>query len=129
MPVDVTLILENCSPNADSFIEWKVESDQNGEKTTGHLGETNSQTFTWWMGGSDQNIWFWWDTLDGETDATVLVDNTVVFKGHCANSGFGEKNIDDTCAHPIVYRGQNTTGPGPYLNEYHSEHTTHIHFT
>jgi hypothetical protein len=82
------------------WYEFKVESDQKGEKATGHvhsIGETVNQTanYGWDMGNSKQNIWFWWDTLIGVADLEVRVNGTVVFRGRCANNGTGEKNVEN----------------------------------
>jgi hypothetical protein len=125
--VDVTLVLKNIRPSG--FIEWKVESDQVSEQATGHLAGAYppDKTWTWNMGDSNQNIWFWWDTLDGEVDATVLVDGIVVFDGHCKNTGNGEVRMDFTSEHPITFK---TSGPGPFLRllDPSNKPDTHIFF-
>jgi len=111
--VQVTLILRNIA--AHDFIEWKVASDQMCTQSSGRIRQ-DTEVFeqTWDMGTADQHIWFWWDTLNGEADATVLVNNVVVFEGHCAQVGYGKVQMIKTCSYPRVYK---KFGTGPYLIE------------
>jgi hypothetical protein len=111
--VRVTLILRNIQTY--SFIDWKVASEQMCTQSSGRLKQdVGSFEQTWDMGTPEQRIWFWWDTLNGEADATVIVNNVVLFQGHCAHSGNGKISMIATCIDPQVYR---TTGTGPYLKE------------
>jgi hypothetical protein len=111
--VHVTLILRNIA--ASGFIDWKVASEQMCTQSSGRIRhDIGSFEQTWDMGTPEQRIWFWWDTLEGEADATVLVNNVVLFEGHCAHSGFGKISMIATCIDPQVYR---TFGTGPYLKE------------
>lgn len=111
--VQVTLILRNIATSG--FIEWKVASDQMCTQSSGRIGP-DDEAFeqTWQMGTAEQHIWFWWDTLNGDADATVLVNNVVVFEGHCAHVGYGQVQMINTCSYPRVYK---TFGTGPYLIE------------
>jgi hypothetical protein len=111
--VQVTLILRNIA--TPRFIEWKVASDQMCTQSSGRIRpDTEDFQQTWELGTPSQNIWFWWDTLNGEADATVLVNNVVVFEGHCAHAGCGGVQMINTCNYPRVYK---TFGTGPYLLE------------
>ena len=64
------------------------------------------------MGSAGHEIRFWWGRLSGEADATVIVDNVVVFSGRCLHGGWGKVRMIDTCPYPRVYK---TGGSGPYL--------------
>jgi hypothetical protein len=121
----VTLILQNIVTPCS--IEWKVASDRLCTHSTGKIRQ-DSEGFeqTWEMGGPGQHIWFWWDTLDGEADATVLVNDVVVFEGHCVHFSEGEVRMIDTCSYPLVYK---TYGEGPYLREPLYRRETDILFT
>jgi hypothetical protein len=111
--VQVTLILRNIATLG--FVEWKVTSEQMCTQSSGRITQdTGSFEQTWDVGTPDQRISFWWNTLNGEADATVLVNNVVVFEGHCAHSGYAKIPMITTCSYPRVYR---TSGPGPYLVE------------
>ena len=111
--VHVTLILRNIATS--SFIDWKVASEQMCIHSTGRLRQdVGSFEQTWDMGTPEQRIWFWWDSLNGEADATVMVNNVVLFEGHCAHSGSGKISMIATCIDPQVYR---TFATGPYLKE------------
>src|SRR6266496_5277520 len=60
------------------FMEFKCESDQRGEQATGHITSLGAKTFEWELGGKTSatkrnNIWFWWDTLQGVADTTITV--------------------------------------------------------
>jgi hypothetical protein len=111
--VRVTLILQNIA--TPGFIEWKVASDQMCTQSSGRIGpDTEAFQQTWEVGTPAQNIWFWWATLNGEADATVLVNNVVVFEGHCAHAGKCSVRMINTCSYPRVYK---TFGTGPYLLE------------
>jgi hypothetical protein len=111
--VHVTLILRNIATY--SFVDWKVASEQMCTQSSGQIGkDVGSFEQTWDMGNAEQRIWFWWDTLNGEADATVIVNNVVVFDGHCVHSGYGKIPMIVTCSDPLVYR---TFGTGPYLKE------------
>jgi len=109
----VTLILRNIV-TGDS-VEWKIKPSERFAKSTGKLGkETGDFEQTWDVGSPVQHIWFWWETLNGQADATVLVNNVVVFQGLCAHLGYGKVRMIDTCSYPRVYR---TFATGPYLRE------------
>jgi len=111
--VYVTLILRNISPS--SVINWKVASEQMCTHSTGRIrGDIGSFEQTWDMGTPEQRIWFWWDTFWGEADATVMVNNIVLFQGHCVNSSYGKASMIATCIDPQDYK---TGGTGPFLKE------------
>lgn len=111
--VRVTLILRNIA--TPSFIEWKVASDQMCTQSSGKIRQdTEAFEQTWDVGSPGQHIRFWWDTLYGEADATVLVNNVVIFDGHCAHFRDGKIQMIETCSYPRVYK---TFGGGPYLRE------------
>jgi hypothetical protein len=122
--VRVTLILRNIVTSA--FIEWKVASEQMCIQSTGRIRQ-NTEDFeqTWEVGGAEQRIWFWWDTLYGEADATVIVNNVVVFEGHCSHFGYGKIQMIQTCSYPRVYK---KFGTGPYLHEPPDRNETDIIF-
>jgi hypothetical protein len=123
--VSVTLILRNIS--TPCFIEWKVASDQMCAQSSGKIRQdTEAFEQTWEVGSTVQHIWFWWDTLFGEADATVLVGNVVVFEGHCARYRSGKIRMIETCSYPRVYK---RFGPGPYLREPFGLSETDIVFT
>jgi hypothetical protein len=111
--VSVTLILRNIA--TPSFIEWKVASEQMCTQSTGKIRQdTEAFEQTWEVGSTGQHIWFWWDTLYGEADATVLVGNVVVFEGHCAHYNGCKVRMIETCSYPRIYK---KWGQGPYLRE------------
>ena len=109
--VEVTLLLRNIA--TDDFIEWKLKPSQGFTKSTGKLGRDSAEfEQTWEVGEPGSKILFGWTHLNGEADATVLVNNFVVFKGHCSHLGNGTVRMIDTCSYPQVYK---TGGGGPYL--------------
>jgi hypothetical protein len=109
--VQVTLILRNIT--TDDFDEWKITSKAKCTQSTGKIRrDTDVFEQTWEVGDAGHDIRFWWSRLSGEADATVLVNNIVVFKGHCRHGGAGKVRMIDTCAYPSVYK---TAGSGPYL--------------
>src|SRR5271165_6564618 len=111
--VHVTLILRNVS--ASDPTEWKIASDQMCTQSSGIIRQdTGDFEQTWDVGSSQQHICFWWGALNGQADATVLVNNVVVFQGRCAHLGYGKVRMIETCDYPRVYR---TFGTGPYLRE------------
>ena len=111
--VHVTLILRNIATSDPT--EWKIASDQTCTQSSGIIGkDTTDFEQTWDVGSPVQHIWFWWENLNGQADATVLVNNVVVFQGLCAHLGYGKARMIDTCSYPRVYR---TFGTGPYLRE------------
>jgi hypothetical protein len=111
--VYVTLILRNIS--ASGVIDWKVASEQMCTHSSGRIRQDiGSFEQTWDMGTPEQRIWFWWDTLWGEADATVMVNNIIVFQGHCVHSDYGKVAMIATCIDPQVYK---TGGTGPFLKE------------
>lgn len=120
----VTLILRNIATN--DFDEWKVKSSQQCTQTTGKIRQ-DSEDFeeTWYVGQAGSEIRFWWSRLSGEADATVLVNNVVVFKGRCMHAGNGTVRMIDTCAYPLVYK---TRGGGPYLLDRRDCNATHVLF-
>ena len=122
--VRVTLILRNVATS--DFMEWKVASDEMCTQSSGKIrrdDEAFEQNFV--EGRPEQHISFWWDTLNGEADATVLVNNVVVFEGHCAHFGCGNVTMIETCSYPCVYK---TFGSGPYLREPLDRNETDISF-
>jgi hypothetical protein len=127
--VQVTLILQNIvlqNVAIYDFDEWKVTSKQKCTQTTGKIGrDTDAFEQTWYVGDPGHDIRFWWSRLSGEADATVLVNNIVVFRGHCFHAGSGNVRMIDTCAYPSVYK---TGGSGPYLIEQPDRNVTYIHF-
>jgi hypothetical protein len=109
--VQVTLLLRNIT--TDDFIEWRIKPSQGFTKSTGKLGRDSAEfEQTWEVGEPGGKIRFWWTHLNGEADATVLVNNFVVFEGHCSHVGNGTVRMIDTCSNPRVYK---TGGGGPYL--------------
>jgi hypothetical protein len=111
--VHVTLILRNVATSDPT--EWKIASDQMCTQSSGIIGkDTADFEQTWDVGGPIQHIWFWWENLNGQADATVLVNNVIVFQGLCAHLGYGKVRMIDTCSYPRVYR---TFATGPYLRE------------
>ena len=127
--VQVTLILQNIvlqNVAVCDFDEWKVTSKQKCTQCTCKIGrDTEAFEHTWYVGDPGNDIRFWWSRLSGEADATVLVDNTVVFRGHCVYNGSGPVRMIDTCAYPSVYK---TGGSGPYLIEPPDRNVTYIRF-
>jgi hypothetical protein len=128
--VEITLILRNITLGnvaTYDFSEWKVASKQKCIQGTGKIGrDTEAFEQTWYVGdsGFDNNIRFWWGRLSGEADATVLVNNVVVFSGHCLYGG-GRVRMIESCAYPRVYK---TGGSGPYLIDPPDIPVTYIHF-
>ena len=123
---EVTLILRNVT--TDDFSEWKVASEQKCTQSTGKIGrDTEAFEQTWYVGDAayDNKIRFWWGRLNGEADATVLVNDVVVFRGHCLHGGCGGVRMIDTCAYPSVYK---TFGSGPYLIDRPDKPVTFVHF-
>ncbi len=109
--VEVTLLLRNIA--TDDFIEWRIKPSHGFTKSTGKLGRDSAEfEQTWEAGEPGGKIRFWWTHLNGEADATVLVNNYVVFQGHCMHVGNGTVRMIDTCSYPRVYK---TGGGGPYL--------------
>jgi hypothetical protein len=127
--VEVTLILQNIvlqNIAVYDFDEWKVTSKQKCTQSTGKIGrEAGAFEQTWYVGDPGHDIRFWWSRLSGEADATVLVNNIVVFSGHCLHNGSGTVRMIDTCAYPSVYK---TGGSGPYLIDQPDRNVTYIHF-
>lgn len=116
----VTLEITINPTKINSFIEFKAESDHlGGEKATGHVTQIGAKTWKWDVGPSNQNIWFWWDTLDGDADLTISVDGTVVFQGLCSHIGKGEVKVKNTCSNPKAHK----TEGSPRLKEYLGEPT------
>jgi hypothetical protein len=122
--VHVTLILRNVATS--DFIVWKVDSDQMCTQSTGKIRQ-DDETFeqTWVIGSPKQHICFWWARLNGEADATVVVNNVVVFEGHCMHFGDGKVTMIQTCSYPRVYK---TFSSGPYLREPPDRNETDISF-
>jgi hypothetical protein len=122
--VHVTLILRNIATSDPT--EWKVASDQMCTQSSGIIGkDTGDFEQTWDVGSPVQHIWFWWETLNGQADATLIVNNVVVFQGRCAHLGYGKVRMVETCSYPLVYR---TLGTGPYLREPLNRNETDIVF-
>lgn len=94
-PVKVTVILDVTAVGSDpGFIEFKIESDSQGEQATGHLEQAGHYEFTWNMGDSGGNsIWFWWDTLDGGVRIQMWVQDQITLDADCQGDGEGEKNV------------------------------------
>jgi len=127
--VQVTLILQNIvlqNIAIYDFDEWKVTSNQKCTQPTGKIRkDTDAFEQTWYVGDPGHDIRFWWSRLSGEADATVLVNNIVVFRGHCLHAGSGNVRMIDTCAYPSVYK---TDDSGPYLIDRPDSNVTYIHF-
>jgi hypothetical protein len=122
--VQVTLLLRNIA--TDDFIEWRIKPSQGFTKSTGKLGRDSAEfEQTWEVGEPGGKIRFWWSRLNGEADATVLVNNFVVFKGHCSHVGNGTVRMIDTCSYPRVYK---IGGGGPYLVDKPDRDTTRVGF-
>ncbi len=122
--IEVTLILRNIT--TDDFDEWKVASNEKCTQSTGKIRQdTEAFERTWDLGNSGHDIRFWWSRLSGEADATVLVNNIVVFEGHCLHGGAGKVRMIDTCAYPRVYK---TAGSGPCLIDKPDRDVTYILF-
>ena len=120
----VTLILRNIE--TDSFDEWKIKPSEKFARSTGKLGrDTGDFEQTWDIGETGGKIRFWWARLSGEVDATVLVNNVVVFQGHCVHNGGGRVRMIDTCSYPRVYKN---SGGGPYLIDLPQCDTTRLSF-
>ena len=136
--VELQVTVTVTKTNKNGFVEFKAESDQKGEKATGHLkkvGET--KVFKWDMGDAKQNIWYWWDTLDGEADLKVVVTGTnhvavTLFEAHCAHKGKNEQQVGKTLTVDVsdLVPGTNHyrrhPGMSPYLIENKSGPITHI---
>jgi hypothetical protein len=123
--VEVTLILRNIA--TDDFEEWKIKPGEKFTKSTGKLGRDSADfEQTWDAGPSAGKIRFWWAHLNGEVDATVLVNNIVVFEGHCVHTGNGAVRMIDTCSDLRVYRAGGAGGP--YLLDKPECDTTRILF-
>ena len=124
--------------NRDGFVEFKAESDDEGEKATGHLTTVGAtRHFRWEMGNADQNIWYWWDTLDGAADLKVVVIGrpqiaVTLFEAPCAHDGKGEVQVGKTLALPIarldpeIHHYRRHPGLSPYIVENRSGAITHI---
>ena len=122
--VQVTLILRNIT--TDDFDEWKITSKEKCTQSTGKIRrDTDAFEQTWEVGNAGHDIRFWWNRLSGEADAIVLVDNIVVFEGHCLHGGAGKVRMIDTCPYPRVYK---TAGSGPYLIDKLDRNETDILF-
>jgi hypothetical protein len=122
--VRVTLILRNVATS--DFIEWKVRSDEMCTQSSGKITrDEGSFEQTWVVGSPEQHISFWWANLNGEADATVLVNDSVVFEGHCIHYGSGKVSMIQTCSSPLVYK---TFSSGPYLKEPTGRNETNISF-
>jgi hypothetical protein len=122
--VEVTLLLRNIA--TDDFIEWRIKPSQGCTKSTGKLGRDSAELEqTWEVGEPGGKIRFWWTHLNGEADATVLVNNFVVFQGHCSHVGNGTVRMIDTCSYPRVYK---TGGGGPYLVDKTQGDSTRVGF-
>jgi hypothetical protein len=122
--IQVTLILRNIA--TDDFDEWKVTSNEQCTQSTGKIRhDTEAFEQTWDVGNSGHDIRFWWSRLSGEADATVLVNNVVVFSGHCLHGGAGKVRMIDTCTYPRVYK---TGGSGPCLIDKPNSDVTYVLF-
>lgn len=121
----VTLILRNIETN--DFNEWRLKPTNKFTRTTGKLGRDSAEfEQTWDVGPAGSKIRFWWARLNGEADATVLVDNIIVFQGHCLHAGDGSVRMIDTCSYPRVYK---IDGGGPYLIDKPQGDSTYISFS
>lgn len=122
--VTLSVTIQGKDLGGKNWAEFKAESDQkNGEVTTGHITTNQEKTCEWDMGGSNQNIWFFLDTLVGSAHITVKVDGVVVFDGDCIHDRTGEVRVKDTCVNPTVYK----TDGSPYLVEWR-RCDTHVFF-
>lgn len=141
--VDLDVIVTVTSVNHGGFVEFKAESDQKGEKATGHIkpgsdGKPVSVTKHWSMGNSKQNTWFWWDTLDSDADLKITMTGdagvaVVLFEGHCAHKGKGEQQVIKTFTGPTVGPGadgevhnRDNGDFGPFLSPNRNGSITHI---
>ena len=112
-PVHVTLILRNVAVSDPT--EWRIVSNEMCTQSTGIIRQdTEAFERTWDVGRPTQHIWFRWENLNGQADATLMVNDVVVFEGHCAHYGYGQVRMIDTCSYPLVYT---TFGSGPFLQE------------
>jgi hypothetical protein len=138
----------------NGFSEFKCESDQKGEQATGHITAFGAKTYEWDMGNQKQNIWFWWDALQGAADITINIyqDGSrdgngrltghaeMILSGRCSHSGTGEqlvlntmkewlrKNLDPSGSAVIEKTQQNTVSGQAYCKENGSGAITHIYF-
>jgi len=99
------------------FFEFKCESDQKGERATGHITDTGAKTWEWDMGDNKQNIWFWWDTLQGVADVSISIIPTnerwpngtymrpavILCQGRCAHWTTGEQQVLKTQLEWVAY--------------------------
>ena len=134
--LDVTVTVTALNP--DGFVEFKAESDQRGEKATGHLTAVGqSSHVSWDMGDAQQNIWYWWDTLDGRADLKVVVIGApgvpvTLFEAACAHDGRGEVQVGRTLTVPVrglapgVNHYRRNPGLPPYIAENDSGAITHV---
>jgi hypothetical protein len=121
--VNVTLILRNITTSY--FIKWNVVSDQMCTQSSGEIKPGTDAFEQTWDVGSPHHVRFYWDTLYGEADATVLVNNVVAFDGHCVHLARGKVKMIETCNYPRVYK---TFGSGPYLQERLGRNETDVVF-
>ncbi len=120
----VTLILRNV--DTDTFDEWRIKPEHKFTRSTGKIGRDNDvYVQTWDVGDPGTKIRFWWSRLSGAVDATVIVNNYVVFQGRCIHTGDGKVRMIDTCGYPSVYK---TGGSGPYLLDKPQCDVTYIDF-
>ena len=123
--------------NHDGFVEFKAESDEKGERATGHLAAGESRRFRWDMGSANQNIWYWWDTLDGAADLKVVVVGAplvpvTLFQARCAHEGKGEVQVGKTLAvavselDPAHHHYRRRPDMPPYIDENEQGVITHI---
>jgi hypothetical protein len=133
--VELKVTVSVTAVNPGGFVEFKAESDQKGERATGHLNSVgDALTICWKMGDAKQNIWFWWDNLNGEADLTIEMTGApgkpvTLFKAHCAHQGNGEVQVGKTIVGTLV-PGVNHfrlhQGIGPFLSPNKNGSNTHI---
>jgi hypothetical protein len=133
--LDVTVSVTRL--NSSGFVEFKAESDERGEKATGRLTTLGVTRYRWEMGSANQNIWYWWDTLDGEASLKVVVVGApripvTLFEAPCTHDGKGEVQVGRTLAiqvqglDPARHHYRRNPGLPPYIAESKSGAITHI---
>ena len=110
------------------FIEFKVESDQVGERKSGRITTVGRYELPGVpenkieLGDSNQNIWFWWDTLQGKVILSIDVNGEFIFIGNCENHSTGVRSVESTVVGtPLKLSSKNmptfASYHGPYMEE------------
>lgn len=100
----VTLHYEITNVKTPNFVEFKAESDQKGEQATGHILNGQTRTGDWDLGQSNQNIWFWFDTLVGKASIKLSIDGTTILDVDCNNGKFGEVRVTNSAYDQRVWK-------------------------